>query len=222
MNKKENAAEKTHDLYWDYYQGDFRELENLPRLKLAVDWLKNLNPESVLDIGCGPGYLAKKIKTILPDIKVDGIDFSSVALAYAQKYLDKSWKLNIDSEDIPTPDRTYDAIVCMEFLEHIYDLPHLLSEIKRLLKNEGKALVSVPNLAYWRYRLQLLFGQLPGTEVTDEKHIHVFTLESLINWLKPGGLRVNRVWGYGEKLPYLAKHYPKLFSSTLYLETGHE
>ena len=151
---------------------------------------------------------------------MDGFDLSSVAIEHAKQYLNRCWKLNIDVADVPISDETYDAIVCLEVTEHVYDVYHLLDEIKRILKNSGRALISVPNLAYWRYRLQLLIGQLPHPEVTDERHLHMFTLASIKERLFSIGLQMKRVWGYGERVRPLVNLYPGLLSSTLFVEVG--
>lgn len=95
-----------------------------------------------------------------------------------------------------------------------------MTEIKRVLKESGKVLISVPNLAYWRYRLQLLIGQVPHPEVTDEKHLRVFSFSSIKDRFFRAGLKVERCWGYGRRLPILARNYPKLFSSTLFIEAS--
>jgi len=214
--------ESFHDFYWEEFKDDFREIESLPRIHITLEWIKKLQPKVVLDIGCGPAHLAKLIKRDLPKIKVDGLDISSVALKYAKRYLDRYWQLNIDNIDIPVPNEIYDAVVCLEFIEHVYDVQHVLREIRRVLKKSGKALISVPNLAYWRYRLQLLMGQVPHPEVTDERHLHVFNFSTLKDRLFRAGLKVEKCWGYGRRLSILARNYPKLFSSILFIEASCE
>ena len=126
--------------------------------------------------------------------------------------------VNIDIEDIPAADEYYDAVICMEFLEHVYDVTHVLKEIRRVLKLGGKALISVPNLAYWRFRLQLLVGVLPHPEVFNPEHIHAFCFSSLQEKLAQSGLFVSRYWGYGNRIRILAEKYPQLFSSTIFVE----
>lgn len=214
------TSESFHDFYWKEFDSEFKEFENSPRIYISLEWIRKLQPRVILDMGCGPAHLAKLIKKDLPKIEVDGFDISPVALEYAKQHLNHYWKLNIDNTDIPISDETYDAIVCLEFIEHVYDVHHALSEIRRVLKKSGRGLISVPNLAYWRYRLQLLRGQVPHPEVTDEKHLHVFNFPTLKDRFFRAGLKVERCWGYGRRLSILARNYPKLFSSTLFIEVS--
>ena len=217
-----SPLEAFHDSYWKEFNSDFSELESSPRIQVVLEWVKKNKPERILDVGCGPAYLAKLIKRNQLKVYVDGIDASSVAIEHAKKYLDRYWQIDIDTENLPVADESYDAIVCLETIEHVYDIHHALFEIGRVLKVSGKVLISVPNLAYWRYRLQLLRGQVPHPVVTDEKHLHVFTVSSIVGRPSQVGLRTEQCWGYGERLPFLAYRYPKLLSGTLFIEASHE
>lgn len=212
------APESLHNNDWDKYHSDFHEVESLPRIKIAAKWIKDLQPKLVLDIGCGPGHLAKVIKKQGTKIEIHGIDFSKVAIENAKKFLDKCWQVNLDVEDIPVNSNSYDAVICLEVLEHVYDVDHVIREIRRVLKSSGWAMLSVPNLAYWRYRLQLLVGQVPHDEVLNEQHIHVFNFIALKDRISRLGLKVERCWGYGERMQKFAFYFPQLFSSTLFVE----
>jgi 2-polyprenyl-3-methyl-5-hydroxy-6-metoxy-1,4-benzoquinol methylase len=218
MNKDMINAQSTHDSYWQNFSGVWLDLDNSPRIQIACQWLCRLNPQVVLDIGCGPGHLGRLLKGKFTKIRVDGLDFSRVALDEAKKHLDNCWQVDIDQNNIPAADNTYDALCCLEMIEHVYDVSHLLQEIKRVLKNSGRALISVPNLAYWRYRLQVVFGILPHPEITDEKHLHFFTYASLRKRIKDAGMAVVECRGYSERAMIAARLWPALFSSTLFLE----
>lgn len=211
-----------HDDDWDRCRSDFEEVENLPRIEIATKWLMNLQPKIFLDIGCGPGHLAKNIKKLISKIEIHGIDFSPVAIEHAKIIMDKWWHLNLDIEDIPAKSDSYDAIACLEVLEHVYDIDHVLREIRRVLKPTGKILISVPNLAFWRYRLQLMLGQVPHDEVLNEQHIRVFNLSILRDRVTRSDLKVEKCWGYGVRMQKLAYNFPKLFSSTLFVEVTRE
>ncbi|MFQ5687853.1 MAG: class I SAM-dependent methyltransferase [Candidatus Scalindua sp.] len=207
-----------HDDDWDRFRSYFEEVENLPRIEIAAKRLKILRPKILLDIGCGPGHLAKTIKMSISKIEIHGIDFSPVAVEHAKTIMDKCWHLNLDIEDIPAKSNSYDAIVCLEVLEHVYDINHVLCEMRRVLKPSGRILISVPNLAFWRYRLQLMLGQVPHDEVLNEQHIRVFNLSTLQARVERSGLKLEQCWGYGVRIQKLAYHFPQLFSSTLFVE----
>lgn len=214
------SPELLHNEHWYISEEELRDLDTLPRIQIALKWIKDIKPKKVLDIGCGPGHLARLIKKNFPFTEVHGLDFSKVAIEKASESLDRSWKLNIDLEDIPVESSHYDAIICLEILEHTYDVDHVLKEMHRLLKHSGKALISVPNLAYWRYRLQLLMGVMPHPEIFNPQHIHVFTLAYLRERLLKSNLQIEHYWGYGQRLSALAARIPSIFSSTLFVESS--
>jgi len=216
--RKPVSPELLHDTHWKRYSEDLDDLYKLPRTQIAWNWVRDIRPRMVLDIGCGPGHLAKLIKNCFPQTVVYGVDFSESAIAKAKEVLDCSWKLNIDLQDIPVQRHHYDVILCTEVLEHVYDVPHVLGEINRLLRPSGKVLISVPNLAYWRYRLQLIVGVMPHPEIFSREHIHAFTLGSLKKSLYEASLFPIRWWGHGNRLPLLSNKFPTLFSSTLFVE----
>lgn len=217
-NITRTASERLHSQGWDELKNQMGDLEKLPRIKIANKWITKFRPGKILDIGCGPGHLADVIKKSLIQTEVHGLDFSKSATEFAKESLDCFWRLNIDLEDIPVENNQYDAIICLEVLEHVYDVTRVLREIHRLLKPSAKALISVPNLAYWRYRTQLLRGVLPHPEVFNPEHIRAFTLGSLKNKLIAAHLDAECWWGYGERLRLFAKRFPSLFSSTLFVQ----
>ncbi len=212
------TPESIHDDEWDQYHSDFEKVKNLPRTRIAANWIKDMKPKILLDIGCGPGHLAKTIRESISQIEIHGIDFSRVAIEHAKTTLDECWCLNLDTDDIPAGRDSYDAIVCLEVLEHVYDADHILHEIRRVLKPNGRILISVPNLAYWRYRLQLMVGQVPHDEVLNAQHIRVFNLSTLKNKVSLSDMKVEKCWGHGVRMQRLAYNLPKLFSSTLFVE----
>jgi 2-polyprenyl-3-methyl-5-hydroxy-6-metoxy-1,4-benzoquinol methylase len=218
--KKPRTPELLHDQYYEKEDGNLEHLYELPRTKIALRWVKGIKPQKLLDLGCGPGHLARLIKKVLPRTEIHGVDFSNTAIKKAIKVLDRCWKINLDLEGIPIESNQYDAIICTEVIEHIYDISHVLKEVNRLLRPGGKVLMSVPNLAYWRYRLQLLTGIMPHPEVFSSEHIHAFTLCSLQKRLLEANLEVDHCWGYGRRLHPLSEWFPTLFSSTLFVESS--
>jgi 2-polyprenyl-3-methyl-5-hydroxy-6-metoxy-1,4-benzoquinol methylase len=218
MNVKIFNSKNAHDSYWKDLHGGLSSLDDSPRIRIAREWLFRLKPRRILDIGCGPGNLARSMKAESARLNIDGLDFSPVALDEAGKYLDNCLQTDIDQSDIPAQDGIYDAVCCLETVEHVYDVDHLLREINRVLAASGRALISVPNLAYWRYRVQLFCGILPHPEVTDAKHLHFFTYASLKEKARAAGLDVSGSWGYSERARLAVRLWPSLFSSTVFLE----
>ncbi|MFN6992331.1 MAG: methyltransferase domain-containing protein, partial [Fervidobacterium sp.] len=65
------------------------------------------------------------------------------------------------NKSFPLKNESFDTVVSMDVIEHLYDVDNFLSEIYRILKNGGKAIISTPNLISWRNRLNILLGKNP-------------------------------------------------------------
>ena len=134
--------------WWDP-QGEFRPLHELNPLRLGwIDGLAGLKGKQVLDIGCGGGILSEAMARL--GASVTGIDLSEKPLRVAQLHLLES-NLSIEyflasaethSENHP---EAYDAVTCMELLEHVPDPSSTITACARLLKPGGRAFFSTLN-----------------------------------------------------------------------------
>jgi 2-polyprenyl-3-methyl-5-hydroxy-6-metoxy-1,4-benzoquinol methylase len=168
----------------------------------------------LLDEGCGSGYLAKLLKARLPGLVVHGVDISAVALERARAHLDEAWQVDLGATGLPLAAEQYDTVTCVEVVEHLYDPESALREIGRVLRAGGAAVVTVPNLAYWRYRLDLLRGRVPPP-AADPRHLHQFDHRLLTEMLARAGMRLTGLTGHGVHLGSLARRRPALFSDVL-------
>jgi SAM-dependent methyltransferase len=98
---------------------------------------------SILDIGCGPGYLwVENRERINHEWEIVLADRSFGMLAEAQKNLQKPglnvrW-LNSDAQALPLDERAFDVVVANHMLYHVEDRPGVLAEISRVMKPEGR------------------------------------------------------------------------------------
>lgn len=105
--------------------------------------LKKLNIESVLDVGCGEGFILNKLKQEKIGQKWEGIDYSKDAIEIGQN-LHPSLNLNIGSiYKSGYKDNSFDLVICTEVLEHLEDPKKALNEALRISKKY--ILLSVPN-----------------------------------------------------------------------------
>jgi len=111
--------------------------------------------KTILDIGCGTGFLLKKLQNFG---KAYGVDCAQQALDYCRKRgLENVKKGNI--LDIPFSDNQFDIVLALDILEHVGDDGRALREISRILKKNGIAVIFVP-------ACQFLWG------ITDEISHH--------------------------------------------------
>lgn len=105
----------------------------------------------VLDVGCAPGHMA--IALTMMGCEVSGLDLNDL---YLPKYPSQEWierlsikAVDIENNNLPFEDGTYDAVLFTEVLEHVAVRPpsELVAEFRRVLKPTGSLLLSVPNFA---------------------------------------------------------------------------
>ena len=94
---------------------------------------------AALDVGCGGGILAEEFAGM--GFRVTGIDPSEQSLATARQHA-QSMGLSIQyqegtGESIPFADNTYPVVYCCDVLEHVRDLPKVISEIYRVTRPGG-------------------------------------------------------------------------------------
>jgi 2-polyprenyl-6-hydroxyphenyl methylase/3-demethylubiquinone-9 3-methyltransferase len=134
--------------WWDP-ASEFKPLHQINPLRLNwIDQTAGLQGKSVLDVGCGGGILAEAM--VARGARVKGIDLSGKALKVAQLHLLES-RLDVNYEEISAEDLAlretgqYDALTCMEMLEHVPDPASTVSACARLVKPGGHVFFSTIN-----------------------------------------------------------------------------
>jgi len=100
-----------------------------------------LNKNShILEIGCGTGG---NLEILTQFGEVTGLDNSPEAIKFCQKRGFRNCFLG-DAENINFPEQSFDLIAALDLLEHINDEQKALKEIRRVLKDDGYFLITVP------------------------------------------------------------------------------
>ena len=151
-------------------------------------WLDPGKSERILDVACGVGQLSLKIAG--RGCEVYGIDMSEDAIDYA-RYLSKRVKIVCqfqvgNAEHLPYPDGYFDKIVCSSSLEHFHDDGKALTEMRRVLKQNGSVVLTVDSLTF------------PISKTLKDKHkkmaavVHYYTRDMLRENLYHAGLEMYR------------------------------
>jgi len=118
------------------------------------------NKDRLADVGCFDGSLsAEFLKCGFK--RVDGYDVSKAALERAAERGIATAEWDFESEPAPVPDSTFDALVCADVVEHVFNTQNLVKECRRILKPGGLAVFLVPNLASLHNRLLVIRGKMP-------------------------------------------------------------
>jgi len=101
--------------------------------------------ERVLDIGSGPGFLASEMgEAVGPAGRVYGIDLSESMIKIArERCADRPWVefQPGDARRLPFPDHHFDVAVSTQVYEYVNDMAAALSELYRVLRPGGRALI---------------------------------------------------------------------------------
>jgi len=101
--------------------------------------------ERVVDLGCGPGLLALEMAhRVGMQGEVHSIDASASMIALAaRRCYGKSWVqlARGDVSSLPYPDLRFDAAVCTQVYEYVLEVDRALSELNRVLRPGGRAVI---------------------------------------------------------------------------------
>jgi arsenite methyltransferase len=101
--------------------------------------------ERVVDLGCGPGLLARQMaERVGPGGEIQCIDASESMIAIARGRLASMGWVHVRAGDVsalPYADSTFDVAVCTQVYEYVPDIDRALSELYRVLKPSGRAVV---------------------------------------------------------------------------------
>jgi SAM-dependent methyltransferase len=119
-----------------------------------VKWARNVIPfsqKTVLDYGCGAGYLLKSILLYTDALYCVGIEFSNDSLEAAQKLLAGDTRFHgvvlVQKIPVDLPDFFADIVFMVEVIEHLdtNELNSALHELNRLVKQGGYLVLTTPN-----------------------------------------------------------------------------
>ena len=151
----------------------------------------------VLEFGCASGYLSGYMEQVL-GCRVTGLEFDEDATAIAATRCSEVYTIDLDMPDalaLAQNSAPYDVLLAAAVLEHLKYPERLLQQAFELLTPEAKVIVSLPNIAYWKCRLNLLLGRFDYTEygVMDRTHLHMYTLQTGQALLEENGYLVEKL-----------------------------
>jgi len=173
---KQEIQEKEYNFPYHYiptFDGHFRQFKNLrwgyiylSYINLIISIVNDLQPESLLDIGCGDGRFLHELRKKNSNIILEGKDISEQSIAYA-----KAFNINSDitftQEDIvkAKDNKKFECITLIETLEHIppEQINSFLKSISYRLVDKGKLILTVPS----------------KNVKVDKKHFQHFDIETL-------------------------------------------
>ena len=151
----------------------------------------NVNPDllasipqtakSVLEIGCGAGYLGAAYKLFNPSVHYVGVEYVQEEATFAKNFLDQVVYGDVEDSALVIPKveaGLFDCLVYGDVLEHLKDPWSCLARHLEYLAEDGVIIACIPNVQHWSVFANLLHGQWPTVDqgLFDRTHLRWFCL----------------------------------------------
>lgn len=157
----------------------------------------------ILDFGCGNGRLVDLLVKEKSDLEYQGVDISKYLIDIARKkYPNQKFIVLQNQEKISFENESFDLIMAIAVFHHLS--PEMaeknLKELNRILKKEGKLILTVWYLWSWRYLKfwlkdfslgkSFFSGKIPFGQKKQKRWCYWWTLGKLEKSLKTGGFKI--------------------------------
>ncbi len=177
---------------------------------------------SVLDVGCGDGSLLVFLED-KKNITGHGLEISHEGV---QKCLTKGLSVlqgNADTDLTNFPENSFDYVILSHTLQATHKPKDVLNEMLRIGK---KCIVSFPNFAYWKCRLDLLIkGSMPMTKTLSEpwyltQNIHLCTIKDFVLICELLKISIDKAYRISENGSAKSIDSPESFFNNLFSVEG--
>jgi len=119
-------------------------------------------PADVLDYGCGSGSIARALAEIGYSVSACDISTGMIRMARetdARSPVPTTWiELDAKAAQLPIQDRSFDAVIASSVFEYLTDPLTTLRELRRIMRDDGCLLFTVPNTAHRVRRLEAVLA----------------------------------------------------------------
>lgn len=152
----------------------------------------------VLDVGCGAGFLT--VPLAVQGLAMTGVDVSETSVHVAQSRLPRplqvEWHCQ-DVRDLDLPQQSYDALLLMDFLEHVENPQEIIRRCMTFLKPGGLVIFHTFNRSFRAWLLAIHAIRLFSRNAPD--HIHIYRMfikpRELSSMLSAAGCEVGGMCG---------------------------
>jgi len=187
--------EKVANQWWDL-TGDFKPLHQINPLRrqFIIQHMGEVFDKKIIDVGCGGGILAESLAKL--GAQVTGIDMGEEPLNVAKLHALEA-QVKVDYQKITAEEmalenpESFDAVTCMEMLEHVPDPSSIVKACAQMVKPGGYVFFSTLNKTVKSYLLAILAAEKLFKLVPDGTHDHDSFIRpsSLIAWAEANELK---------------------------------
>jgi SAM-dependent methyltransferase len=207
MNTSTSKADKQSDM--SYYRGQRREmLEFIPE-----------QAQRFVELGCGAGAFGALLRQARPGCIVSGVEIHPQAACEARSRLDHVIELPVEIALDIIEANSVDCVICNDVLEHLVDPWAVCLQIKRILRQSGTIVASIPNVRHFPVFKKYFLGgdwEYEKWGVLDRTHLRFFTKRSIERLFVETGFHAEQIAGiFPQKLPWKAALLNRLLKGKL-------
>ncbi len=186
--------------WWDK-QGEFKPLHEINPLRLHfIDERVQLNGKRILDVGCGGGILSESMAKLGAD--VTAIDMGKAPLSVAKLHAMES-EVEINYQQITVEElaqqqpHSFDAVSCMEMLEHVPDPASVIKACHTLVKPGGSVFFSTINRNPKSYMFAIIGAEYLLKMLPKGTHDYAKFIKpsELDEWARQANLQLKNITG---------------------------
>ncbi|MFZ2399735.1 MAG: class I SAM-dependent methyltransferase [Smithella sp.] len=117
-----------------------------PERNKLIIWAMNKyfpNTESLLEIGCGTGYVLSGLSSAFPEKKYTGADIFTSGLKFAASRVPQANFIQMDARHIPF-NNEFDVVGAFDMIEHVEEDEQALSQMYKAVRHGGGIIATVP------------------------------------------------------------------------------
>lgn len=160
--------------------------------------------QRVLEVGCHTGYFSALLRR--QQCSVVGVEVNADAALLATPIVDEIIVADVEDPSAWAEIKgSFDVALFMDVLEHLVNPWAVLRRVGRHLGPDGRVLASLPNVACWSIRRELLRGRFvpPATGLHDPSHLRFFTLSEMDRLFEDAGFVVTNRWPLWTSVPLM-------------------
>lgn len=159
----------------------------------------------LVELGCGPGFYARKLASLFPELEVRGLDRSGRQLAYAQEHAAgiKNCRFEVgDVLGVTRPSGSFDYIVASRLFTVLRDPDQAVAEMFRILDKGGRCFIAEPRFRSWAsipLSMMWLAANLSGSasECVEPGRVRIYGSEMFEEMFRHQPWQDVRVWRDG-------------------------